>query len=128
MIAAATLSVGVFGLVQPDLRSLGISPRLAEIARNLGCDAPRIATLGYREPSLVFLAGTDLVMLESGEAAVEFLKPGGCRLAFVERRHEPDFHRALERAETKPLGLARVGGFNINGGRRLDIGAYAVRP
>jgi 4-amino-4-deoxy-L-arabinose transferase-like glycosyltransferase len=128
-VAAATLlSLGVFGLTQPDLHALKVSPRLAVLAREAGCDAPRIATFGYREPSLVFLLGTDLAMPENGAEAARFLGAGGCRLAFVERRREPDFQAAVERGGLSPILLTRVEGFNINGGRRVDIGAYAVRP
>ena len=105
-----------------------MSPRLAEIARDLGCEEPRVAALGYREPSLVFLLGTGLRLLENGAAAASFLGAGGCRLAFVERRQEPGFQAALGRTNLSPTLVARIEGFNINGGRRLDIGAYAVRP
>ena len=125
-VSAALLSVGVFGLGQLDLRSLKISPRLAEVARNLACANPRVATLGYREPSLVFLVGTDLEMLETGAEASAFLQQGGCRLVFVEKRFEEEFRAANETAGRQPALSTRVSGFNINSGRRLDMGAYAA--
>ncbi len=124
--AAVLLSIGVFGLGQLDLRSLKLSPRMAEIAHNLACANPQIGTLGYREPSLVFLVGTDLEMLESGSEASTFLKQGGCRLVFVEKRFEEEFRLANERLGQQPTLSTRVSGFNINSGRQLDIGAYAV--
>ncbi|HZH51564.1 MAG TPA: glycosyltransferase family 39 protein [Microvirga sp.] len=123
--SAVCLAVGVFGLTQLDLRSLKVSPRLAEVARNLACDNPRVATLGYREPSLVFLTGTNLEMLEAGAQATDFLAQGGCRLVFVEKRFEQDFRAENERRGLQPSLSTRVTGFNINSGRRLDIGAYA---
>lgn len=126
--AAALLGFGVFGLTQPVLRSLKVSPRLAEAVRGVSCPAPAVATVGYREPSLVFLVGTDLVMLESGAAAAQFLKAGGCRVALVERAFEADFRAALDRADLRPSLSTRVTGFNINGGRRVDIGAYVAPP
>jgi len=123
--SAICLAVGVFGLTQLDLRSLKVSPRLAEVARNLACDNPRVATLGYREPSLVFLTGTNLEMLEAGAQATDFLAQGGCRLVFVEKRFEQDFRAENERRGLQPSLSTRVTGLNINSGRRLDIGAYA---
>jgi len=126
--AAACLSVGVFGFVQLDLRSLKLSPRLAEVARNMTCKNPAVATLGYREPSLVFLTGTNLEMFETGEEASAFLGQGGCRMVFVEKRFEEAFRAENERLGLKPALSTRVAGFNINSGRRLDIGAYAVEP
>ncbi|RDI59965.1 ArnT family glycosyltransferase [Microvirga subterranea] len=123
--AAIFLSIGVFGFTQLDLRSLKLSPRLAEVARNLSCANPKVATLGYREPSLVFLTGTGLEMLETGEEASAFLKGGGCRLVFVEKRFEEAFRTENQRLGQQPTLSTRVTGFNINSGRRLDIGAYA---
>jgi len=124
--AAVLLSVGVFGLGQLDLRSLKLSPRMAEVARNMACENPRVATLGYREPSLVLLTGTNLEMLETGAEASAFLRQGGCRLVFVEKRFEEEFRAANERLGQQPSLSTRVSGFNINSGRRLDIGAYAA--
>jgi 4-amino-4-deoxy-L-arabinose transferase-like glycosyltransferase len=126
--ASAVLSVGVFGLTQPVLRSLKVSPRLAEVARTLDCPDPAVGTLGYREPSLVFLVGTNLQMFADGRGAAEFLKSGDCRLVFVERRFEDAFRAEADRLGTRPALSTRVTGFNINGGRRLDIGAYVIRP
>ncbi|QFU16706.1 ArnT family glycosyltransferase [Microvirga thermotolerans] len=126
--SAACLSVGVFGFAQLDLRSLKLSPRLAEVARNMSCENPLVATLGYREPSLVFLTGTNLEMLETGEEASAFLRQGGCRLVFVEKRFENAFRAENERLGLHPALSTRIAGFNINSGRRLDIGAYAVEP
>jgi 4-amino-4-deoxy-L-arabinose transferase-like glycosyltransferase len=125
--AAALLAVAVFGLAQPALQSLKVSPRLAEAAR-AACSAPEAATLGYREPSLVFLTDTRLAMLETGDEAAAFLQGGGCRVAFVERRFEADFRAAAARAGLAPSLSTRVAGFNINGGRRVDIAVYAPAP
>jgi hypothetical protein len=126
--AAAVLAVGIFGLVQPVLQSLKLSPRLVQAAQAAGCPEPQIGTLGYREPSLVFLAGTGMAMLDDARGAARFLASGGCRVAFVERRFETDFKDAVAEADVRPSLASRVAGFNINGGRRVDIGTYVVRP
>ena len=96
-VSAAFLAIGVFGFAQLDLRSLKLSDRLAEVARNVPCENPQVATLGYREPSLVFLTGTNLDMLETGAEAAAFLRQGGCRVVFVERRFEGEFRAENER-------------------------------
>jgi hypothetical protein len=62
-----------------------------------------------------------------GEAAA-FLEGGNCRMLFVDSRYEAGFQREIERGGLRPALVTRVSGFNINGGRRLDIAAYAVRP
>ena len=58
--AAMLVAVGALGQVQPMLSALKISPRLAAAARSAGCEEPKLGTVGYREPSLVFLTRTDL--------------------------------------------------------------------
>jgi 4-amino-4-deoxy-L-arabinose transferase-like glycosyltransferase len=128
VLASAVLGVAVFGLAQPMLRGLKLSPRLAEVASGLTCPQAQFASLGYREPSLIFLVGTQLDLLENGREAASFLTSGPCRMAFVERRFEPDFQREAAALGLRPALSTRVTGFNINGGRMLDIGAYVARP
>ncbi|WP_419952624.1 ArnT family glycosyltransferase [Methylobacterium sp.] len=131
ILASALLSPAVFGLTQPVLAALKVSPRLAALRDGLPCAAPKVASLGYREPSLVFLIGTDLAMLNTGAEAAEFLAGGGCRLVFVTEPFLDEFRRAETRAKDTPVKAApvgRVSGFNINSGRRIDLSAYAVTP
>jgi 4-amino-4-deoxy-L-arabinose transferase-like glycosyltransferase len=126
--AAMLVALGALGQVQPALTGVKISPRLAAIARAVGCEGLTVGTVGYREPSLVFLVGTDLRMFENGRDAAVFATSGGCRLTFVESRHEPPFREELARQGVEAPPDARVAGFNINGGRPVDIGAYLVKP
>jgi len=128
ILASAVLALGVFGVGQTLLRSLKLSPRMAEVAKNVPCNDPAVASLGYREPSLIFLVGTDLELLESGREAAEFLRGGGCRVAFVERRFDDAFRKEAERQSIRPALSTRLSGFNINNGRHLEIGAYYVTP
>ncbi|NNM75241.1 ArnT family glycosyltransferase [Enterovirga aerilata] len=123
VVAAPILAIGVFGFAQPVLQSLKLSPRLAAAAEAAGCPGAPVATLGYREPSLVFLVGTSLDMLETPQEAADFLSQPGCRVLLVDSRFEPAFLQLLgERVTREPA--ARIAGFNINGGRRTDIGVY----
>jgi 4-amino-4-deoxy-L-arabinose transferase-like glycosyltransferase len=146
ILAAMLLSPAVFGLTQPVMAALKVSPRLAAIRDALPCPHPRVASLGYREPSFVFLIGTDLAMLGTGTEAVDFLKgpdspksdgsreisgsPAGeaCRLVYVEGRFAAEFAAAAGAAGLVPNRVGTVSGFNINGGRRVDLSAYATTP
>lgn len=125
--ASLLLSLGVYGLALESLRSFQLSPRLAQAVSAVGCADPAVITIGYREPSLVFLVGTDLVMSVDGAAAAAFLAQPGCRVALVEQRFEPQFQAALASAGSTPRLVTRIAGLNLNGGRRLDIGVFA-RP
>ncbi len=124
--ASVLLSGAVFGLTQPVLQSLKVSPRLAAIRDALPCEAPLVASLGLREPSLVFTIGTDLAMLNSGAEAAAFLREGGCRLVLVEDRFAAEFAAAEGGQPLSPAG--RVTGFNINGGKPVGVSAYAALP
>jgi len=126
--ASLLLTIAVYPFAIESLRSLKLSPRLAETARGVGCVDPAVITLGYREPSLVFLTGTKLTMAASGTDAASFLNQPGCRVAFVESRFAEDFKAALSSQPTKPRLVTTINGFNLNGGRRLEIAVFARSP
>ena len=126
--ASLLLTIAVYPFAIESLRSLKLSPRLAQAARSVGCADPAVITLGYREPSLVFLTGTKLAMAASGADAAAFLNQPGCRVAFVESRFAGDFNAALAGQEPKPRLVTTINGFNLNGGRRLEIAVFARSP
>jgi 4-amino-4-deoxy-L-arabinose transferase-like glycosyltransferase len=128
VLAACLLSPAVLGLTQPDLPALKVSPRLAAIRDTLPCADPKVASFGYREPSLVFLIGTDLSTPSTATEAADFLTQGGCRLVFVDSRQAAAFDAAIAAGTILPRVVGQVSGFNINGGRRVDLSAYAVIP
>ncbi|UZF94302.1 ArnT family glycosyltransferase [Bosea sp. NBC_00550] len=127
VLASLLLTASVYPFAIESLRSLKLSPRLAEAAR-AACPDPAVLTLGYREPSLVFLTGTNLAMAASGEQAAAFLNQPGCRVAFVEKRYAGEFEAAITSQSVKPRLLTTIRGFNLNGGRRLDIAVFAREP
>jgi 4-amino-4-deoxy-L-arabinose transferase-like glycosyltransferase len=126
--ASLLLTIAVYPFAIESLRSLKLSPRLAETVKAVGCADPAVITLGYREPSLVFLTGTKLAMAASGASAAAFLNQPGCRIAFVESRFADDFKAALSTQEPKPRLVTTINGFNLNGGRRLEIAVFARSP
>jgi len=125
-VSSVCLTIGVFGFAQLDLRSLKISPKLAESVQDFPSDRLHVAALGYHEPSLVFLVGTDLDLIDTAAEASAFLKKNSCAVVFVDRRFEGDFRAENERAGLQPALSTRVSGFNINSGKRVDIGVYSV--
>ena len=108
--------------------SLAVAQRLktqAVAALGSGCPSAGYATVGNREPSLVFETGATLLMTDAPGAA-RFLHGGTCRVAFVDAGEDAPFKAAL--SPDDGVGLAsRVDGVAVNGGRRFDIGVY-VRP
>ena len=126
--ASCLLGPAVLGVAQRALPALKVSPRLAVLRDRMRCPNPQVASLGYREPSLVFLVGTDLALPPDGAAAKQFMEAGGCRLLFVEARDRDDFNAAWPVGRGAPAPLAEVEGFNLNTGRRVFVNAYAVTP
>jgi len=124
VLASLLLGAGVYGFAAESLRSLKLSPRLAATVQASGCSDPKVVTVGYREPSLVFLTGTDLAMAPDGASAASFLAQPGCRIAFVESRFAGDFQAGLGKNAISPRLMTTLKGFNLNGGRRLEIAVY----
>jgi 4-amino-4-deoxy-L-arabinose transferase-like glycosyltransferase len=134
LFASLSLVLAAYPFGLPRLAAFNLSPRLAAAAKASGCEKPAYATVGYREPSLVFLTDTALAMPDAAGAAAFFDKEGvGCRIAFVEKASEAEFKAALKGASA-PVLLTRVSGVNINAAvdkqrqlRILDIGVYVRR-
>ena len=128
IIAALPLTVAGFRFGMPELQSINLSRRLADVVRAEGCKAPAIATVGYREPSLVFLTSTNLAMLSGIEVPGFLYSVGGdCRIAFVEAKDEAGFRQMTAPNQTEHRLVTRIKGININGGRNLDIGVWIKR-
>jgi hypothetical protein len=96
---------------------------LAETQKELGSADPAAAAVGYQEPSLVFLAGTQ-TLLTNAAAAADFLLQGGCRLAFIESRQERSFARRADAIGLRYAQGPRVEAFNFNSGRAVTITVY----
>lgn len=123
--ASLLVCTAAFRFALPGFEPVRLSPRLAAAAQSLSCKDPLLATTVYREPSLVFLTRTDLVMTD-GRGAADFLSGGGCRAAFIETRAEDAFKQEAQARNLVPRLATRVEGINMNGGRKLDIGVYVV--
>jgi 4-amino-4-deoxy-L-arabinose transferase-like glycosyltransferase len=126
--ATIVFSFALFGMTLPAIPRLFPAQELSKFVRfTAACDDPQVATAGYHEPSLVFLAGTGL-RHTTGEGAADFLKDGGCRFAFVEARQERAF---AQRAETLGLRYNRVfrfDGINISGARPIVVTVFRTEP
>ncbi len=133
-LASVILGVaGIFGIVLPSLTPAFPSVALANAVRSASCPHPAVVSAGYQEPSLVFLAGTATRLIDPSSAA-DFLRQGGCRLAFVDADNQRAF---AERAEA--IGLhyragPTIKGFNLSNGHKVAItvfeptGAAVVPP
>ena len=121
--AAVLTAIAIFGLVVPSLGQLFPSVTLARILRDSGCAHPAAAAVGYQEPSLVFLAGTETRLTDTAGAA-EFLRGGECRFAFVEAQQERSFAQRAEAVGLRYTAGPRLEAINISNGKPVTIAIY----
>jgi 4-amino-4-deoxy-L-arabinose transferase-like glycosyltransferase len=120
---ALLLSGAIYGVVLPSLTPLFPSVALAKVLRDSGCKDPVAAAVGFQEPSLVFLAGTD-TQLTDAPGAAEFLHRGACRFAFVDTRYERSFAQRADAIGLRYAPGPRIDGVNISGGRQISIAVF----
>ena len=126
-VAAAVLTaIAIFGFIVPGLSYLFPSPALARVLRDSGCAQAEAAAVGYQEPSLVFLAGTETRLTDSAGAA-EFLRGGECRFAFIEQRQEKNFAQRAEAIGLRYIRGPRIEAMNISTGQTIAIAVYRSR-
>ncbi len=125
-LAAIVAYCGAFGTVLPGLQQTRLSERLVAAGHAAAaCAAPQLASAGFEEPSLVFVGGTAIQLID-GERAANFLADGGCRVAFVEGRQLSMFNSRADDLGLAPQERAIVTGYNINGGRRLEMHVFTL--
>ena len=120
--AAILISMAAFGATVPRLPALFPAKQVEQYLRNAGC-APSVVTAGYHEPSLVFLVGT-VTRQSDGAGAADFLLPGGCRFAVVERAQERAFVQRAEAVGLRYSNAGRIDGYNIGTGSRVSLALY----
>jgi 4-amino-4-deoxy-L-arabinose transferase-like glycosyltransferase len=121
--ASILLSVAAYALTFAKIGSLFPSVPLADYVHSTDCPHPATVTAGYHEPSLVFLAGTDLKHGD-GASAADFLNGGSCRFALIERSQERSFSQRADALGLRYSSGPRVEGYNISGGRPVYIRTY----
>ena len=124
MLAAMLLAYWpAYRVVLPSLSDLWVSSRLAEAFaanRPAGCAGePVLFTVGYNEPSLIFLAGTNTRYGQPEEAAAFLAENPACHLAAIDAAFWDKFHTALDGSPV--LELAEVKGLNYSKGRNMDL-------
>jgi 4-amino-4-deoxy-L-arabinose transferase-like glycosyltransferase len=121
--ASILLAFAAYGVTLPTLTALFPSVMIADALRGAGCEKPLLASAGYHEPSLVFLAGTSTALLD-GPASADFLRQGGCRFAAIESRHERAFANRADALGLRYSPVRRFDAVNYNGGRSIAISIY----
>ena len=114
----------VFTALLPSLGRVHVSSAVAA-AITAQKNAPAvIAASGFHEPSLVFLLGRDILLVDGGVEAALFLAEAPAGLVLVEARQNQQF---LDMARTLDLTLLppqQVSGFNVSKGEDVLVLLY----
>ncbi|WP_438996840.1 ArnT family glycosyltransferase [Candidatus Puniceispirillum sp.] len=128
MMLAAAMAFNIFAIagLLPSLHRIHLSTAINKVIAQMPTRPAAIAAAGYHEPSLVFLLGKDLLLLNGREAAF-FLGEASGGVALIESREHEMF---LETA--KALGLKldtpiQVSGINISKGQSAIMLIYRVQ-
>jgi 4-amino-4-deoxy-L-arabinose transferase-like glycosyltransferase len=121
--AAVLMAFGNYGVVVPSLDPGFPSVALAQVLHDSHCPNPVAASVGYEEPSLVFLAGTKTHFTDAAGAA-DFLMGGACRFAFVDAKQERTFALRAEAIGLRYDRGPRIDGYNISIGRPISIAVF----
>ena len=82
-----------------------------------------IAAAGYHEPSMVFLLGRDILLVEETEAAL-LLAEADDGLAIIEARKKKKFHEVIAKLSLEVKEVDRIDGFNISKGQDITLSLY----
>ena len=130
VLGAALFLPALAHLTVPSLARVFVSPRIAVAVEALKSEGggPLLA-VGFHEPSLVFLAGTD-TKLTSPDLAAKTLARHPGRVAAVARRHREEFSEAAERLGLETETHQSIAGLNYSNGKDvvIDIVTAKQRP
>jgi 4-amino-4-deoxy-L-arabinose transferase-like glycosyltransferase len=113
-----------FQLVLPGLDRLWLSREAATlVAAHPPPPGMPVISVGYNEPSLVFLLGTGTRFVPPEEAAAVLTTTPGA-VALISDRDEAAFRRSLDERGAAPRPLGSVAGLNYSNGRRLTLTLY----
>jgi 4-amino-4-deoxy-L-arabinose transferase-like glycosyltransferase len=128
--AAAFAGIGfglLFGVIAPSLTPMWISPRIVDAVReHRPCDTSVLASVGYHEPSLVFMAGTTTMLTDTDGAARHLLADPACAMALVPVEDGTRMENLLSQAGKTAARLALIDGINYSSGDTLSLALYDI--
>jgi 4-amino-4-deoxy-L-arabinose transferase-like glycosyltransferase len=127
-LAAVPLLGCVIGLELPHLQALWIAPRVAAALQRVWPGYTPLGrgfvAAGYAEPSLMFLAGTNVALLPNGPAAADMLARAPGDAVLVTAADVPGFLAEAARRHVAPRAMTTVSGFNYSRGKAVVLTLY----
>ena len=123
LLPLATLSLApcLFGQVLPELKSVWLSRQLAEMVRQHAPSGgkPSVMCHGYKEMSLVFELGTEILLCKNGAEAEAFVRLHPDAWVLIDERKETAFLRGWAAARAG-MGMDKSFAASAEGARVLE--------
>ncbi|MBC8129069.1 MAG: glycosyltransferase family 39 protein [Rhizobiaceae bacterium] len=118
-----------FALLAPSLQTIWLSPRIADASARLGpCPTSTLAAVGYHEPSLVFLAGTDTLLTDVEGAANHLLADPACAIAVLPADERARLAELLQPSGRTAAAVQAIEGVNFSNGKTLSLDLVTLTP
>ena len=122
-VAGILVHFTIFSGVVPQLARVHVASGVAERLATSANQPVAIAAAGYHEPSLVFLLGRDVLLVDSREAAL-FLAEAPDGVALVEARQQAAFLDMSRRIGLRLAAPEQLSGYNMSKGQDVVILIY----
>ncbi len=118
--AAFLLYVATFQITVPSLQDLNLSRQIHAAATTARGPKVQLASTGYAEPSLVFLAGTQTRLMPPDSTA-QFLADTPQAIAVVEQRQEEVFREKANELGLTLRTVSTLSGYNYSVGKDVTF-------
>jgi hypothetical protein len=111
----------------PAAQDFWLSKQIAAVVdqRRDQCPGAPFASVGYSEPSLVFLAGTETQFTSIEGAAVLYEQDPSCAIVAIPVDQTDGFRVLLSQSDITPVRIGSIEGFNYNGGKPVLMTVYS---
>jgi 4-amino-4-deoxy-L-arabinose transferase-like glycosyltransferase len=120
-------SLMIFGVAMPRLQRLWVADRAARVVTESVAEPGQpVLVVGYHEPSLVFLLGTQTRFVDA-EGAVAALEAHQSSIAIVASTSASELVRLAQTRAVDLQEIARIGGIDPVHGRPIELGVWKIR-
>ena len=127
LVASIAVFGAAYGGVLPGTEAYWLSSRVALVVEEHRQDCPRVplVAVGYGEPSLVFLGGSNTKFSDPRNAALALAGDPGCGIAVISEEAEIDFQQAVQELGIRPRLIAEIPGINYTRTQETELKVYA---
>jgi len=127
LISGSLIVMPVFTFVLPSVKGIWLSREVFKtLESSAGDSRPILASVGYHEPSLVFLLGTQTRIDSLGEA-IKDMEGRKITHVLVSEDEREILTREAEKRGIKLRFIKRIRGFNYSKGRWMNLSLYWIR-